>query len=99
MRKKIKHVNFDTRDSYGEHNSSVLSKEFLSGGFDVPLWGTENQFANNGMKVQKGALPVYLLFKTEEESHFGHKMQGVKNYPVFNFSQTESNKEIYWSEK
>ena len=97
MRKKINHINFDTRDSYGKHNSGVLSTEFLNGGYDVPLWGTENQFENNGMKVQKGAIPVYLIFKTEEETHFGNKIEGVKKYPVYNFSQTESSNEVYWS--
>ena len=72
MRKKINHINFDTRDSYGKHNSNVLSSEFLKGGYDVPLWGTENQFENNGMKVQKGSILVYLIFKTEEENANGN---------------------------
>ena len=99
MRKKINHINFDTRDSYGKHNSNVLSSEFLKGGYDVPLWGTENQFENNGMKVQKGSIPVYLIFKTEEENQYGRKFDGVKKYPVYNFSQTESSNELYWSAK
>ena len=96
MRKKINHINFDTRDSYGDVNTSKLNRVFLDSGYDVPLWGTENQFENNGMKVKKGEEPVKLMFKYDVNSR---GIGGVKHYPVFNFSQTESGQNIYWSAK
>ena len=96
MRKKINHINFDTRDSYGDVNTLKLNTVFLSSDYDVPLWGTENQFENNGMTVKKGEEPVKLLFKSDVDSR---GIGDVKHYPVFNFSQTESGNEVYWSKK
>ena len=85
----MKHINFDTRDMYnGKTNVRTLNDEFFEKGYSLPLWATENQYANNGFKIKENEKPVKVQFLTTEE-HKEVKGCDVRYYPLYNFSQTE----------
>ena len=89
MKKKITHYNFDTRQSYeSKYNQSILNETFANGSFDIPLWGTKEQFEKNGLEIKKGEEPVKCRIQTEEN--------GFQHYRLYNFSQT-SGEGLYWS--
>lgn len=81
-----KHINFDTRNEYGEKNSKKLENHFLYCDFDIPLWGTKEQFERDGLMIKKNSSPVKLSFYNCSKK-WG---KGVKHYSVYNFSQTLS---------
>ena len=73
-----KHINFDTRNEYGEKNSMKLENHFLYCDFDIPLWGTKEQFEREGLMIKKNSSPVKLSFYNCSNK-WG---KGVKHYSV-----------------
>ena len=88
---ELQHINFDTRETYyGKINVPKLTREFFDKGYNIPLWGTDKQFEQSGLQIKDNEQAVKLVFVSEKEE--------TLHYPVYNFSQTEESKKVYWTD-